>query len=178
VSLIVLDLEYNQPSRRIIQIGAVWVRPNRGLIQPFFCEDVNPREPLNPYISELTGITPERAEQAETLDNVVRRFWRKAASNERVVIGGWGDDARKLVRDSHKAGVITPRVERLDLSALWQLLGTLGCDPQPKSKGLKRVMRYYDVDFDGAQHDALVDARATAEVLLRMAQEAGTLLRL
>jgi len=179
MALIVLDLEYNQPSRRIIQIGAVRVYPEKAMIEPFFREDVNPREPLDPHITKLTGITPERAEAAHGLEVVAQAFWKQAARDERVVIGGWGDDTRKLLRDSHKAGVITPRVESLDLSTLWKLLKTMGgpeVRPRPWSCGLKRVMRYYGVEFDGAQHDALTDARATGEVLMRMAQEVGGLL--
>lgn len=176
MALIVLDLEYNQPSRRIIQIGAVEVRAHEGEIEPVFCEHVNPGEPLDAYIQKLTGITQEQASRAQTLDHVAARFWRTIGHHEHIVLGGWGDDARKLVRDSHRAKVLTPEAHALDLTTLWKLLQTLGEAPTPKNHGLKRLMRYYGVRFEGQQHDALTDARATGEVLMKMAQAARDIL--
>jgi len=67
--LVALDLEFNRPSREIIQIGAVVGDMLTGNIDSGFSCWVKPNEPLNPGVAELTGLTQELADAAPTVDD-------------------------------------------------------------------------------------------------------------
>src|ERR1035437_5490268 len=54
-----LDLEMNQPSGSIIQIGAVVGNIVTGEILEKLCVNVKIDEEISPFITELTGITQE-----------------------------------------------------------------------------------------------------------------------
>ncbi len=169
MNLIVLDLEYNQPSRAIIQIGAVLVDAPH--ITPFFDEHVNPEEPLDPYIQRLTGIRADQLEQAETLGPVLEDLWETLPSGP-ITLGGWGDDIPKLLSDSHKIGVNPPPIRNLDLSTLWDLVRIWDHkDKAPRTCGLDRLLDFYGLDFEGKRHNALDDAYMTGKLLLRMHEE-------
>lgn len=56
----------------IIEIGAVKIC--NGKIHSRFHSLVNPRRPLFPYITEITGITQDMVEKAPTVDNVLPSF--------------------------------------------------------------------------------------------------------
>ena len=171
MTLVVIDLEYNQPSRRIIQIGAVEVHVRQGKIEPLFRADVNPEEPLDDYIIGLTGISEERAQAAQTLSEVAAQFWEPLKEKEGLVIGGWGNDVHKLASDCKNLGITMPEFRAVDLSAFWMLLSTLGGAQAPRSKGLRKMMHFYGLEFEGQHHDAFYDAQATGQLILKMSYQ-------
>jgi DNA polymerase III epsilon subunit-like protein len=65
--IVALDLELNQPSRRVVQIGAVLGNVRTGEVVSQFDLNVNPREPFSRRIAELTGISPQEIESAPSL---------------------------------------------------------------------------------------------------------------
>ncbi len=65
--IVALDLELNQPSRRLVQIGAVLGNVRTGEVVSQFDLKVNPREPFSLRIAELTGISPQEVESAPSL---------------------------------------------------------------------------------------------------------------
>ena len=69
----VLDLEMNQPSGTIIEVGAVCYHSRSGKITSRFSQHVKlpEGELLNPDITKLTGITKEDIEVARPLDQVL-----------------------------------------------------------------------------------------------------------
>jgi DNA polymerase III epsilon subunit-like protein len=176
MSLIILDLEYNQPSRAIIQIGAVEVVPQSQEIRQLYKEDVNPHEKIDPYITRLTGITQAQSEHARSLEPVLKDFWTMLHRKSEVVLCGWGDDAPKIIKDSKKLGLHMPVITQFDLSVLWKLFQLVEPVKLPKSGGLKKVMAYYDIPFEGKQHNAYNDARMTAKVVLAMSEHVRELL--
>jgi DNA polymerase III alpha subunit (gram-positive type) len=62
--LVSMDLELNQPSRRIIQIGAVIGNIRTGEIVSRFDSKVSPNEELSPAIVRLTKIEQEEVDAA------------------------------------------------------------------------------------------------------------------
>jgi len=62
--IVALDLELNQPSRRVVQIGAVLGNVRTGEVVSQFDLKVNPGEPFSLRIAELTGISPQEIESA------------------------------------------------------------------------------------------------------------------
>ena len=66
--LVALDLEFNRPSKKIIQIGAVVGDMLTGNIDSGFSCFVNPNEPLNPNVAVLTGISQEVLDRAPAVE--------------------------------------------------------------------------------------------------------------
>ena len=71
---IAVDLEMNQPSRKIIQIGAICFEPDTGKIVAKFHMFVNPGEPISPEIIELTHITDEMVNFAPNIQAAAQAF--------------------------------------------------------------------------------------------------------
>jgi len=65
--VVALDLEMNQPSERIVQIGAVLGNVRTGEVVSQFDAKVNPGEPFSSRIAELTGISALELEGAPSL---------------------------------------------------------------------------------------------------------------
>ena len=78
--LVSLDLELNQPSRRIIQIGAVIGNIRTGEIVSRFDSKVSPDEELSPAIAKLTKIKQEEVDFGSRDPSLSRAIaWRTAA---------------------------------------------------------------------------------------------------
>src|ERR1700676_1619914 len=89
-----LDLEMNQPSRKIIQIGACAGNIRTGEILEKLSIFVNPQEQLAPFIVELTGIKQEDVDTGLTLYEAYKKlaeFHKKHNSFVNCVTWGGGD---------------------------------------------------------------------------------------
>ena len=62
-----LDLELNQPSGKIIQIGACVGDTKTGEVIKTYCCDIRIDEILEPRIIKLTGITQERVDAGKDI---------------------------------------------------------------------------------------------------------------
>lgn len=80
--LLVIDLETTssldengyQVNNDIIQIGAVLLDRDLNVVHRY-ASLVKPREPVSPFITELTGITDEAAQAARSFDQVITEFF-------------------------------------------------------------------------------------------------------
>jgi DNA polymerase III epsilon subunit-like protein len=79
--IVALDVELNQPSRRVVQIGAVLGNVRTGEVVSQFDLKVNPGEPFSLRIAELTGISPQEIESAPVLLRP-DRHWRRGSRRE------------------------------------------------------------------------------------------------
>lgn len=169
MKLIVLDLEMNQPSRKIIQVGAVSVDIHKLDIIPFFSETVNPGELPNSYISKLTGITPEDVKAGKPLEKALSDFWSKLDLLDAPIrIAAWGDDCQKLYKDSVKLGVDVPTVQMFDLRKLCDFHRIAEAGDIRKGNGLMKMLKNYDLPFEGHHHNAYDDAYMTGKLFLAM----------
>jgi len=168
---VVVDLEttgLRPGSSRICEIGAVRVRGFE--LEEEFQTLVNPREPLGPVISALTGLADAELRRAPPVEVAMRGFLRFAgdsvlvAHNARFDLGFLDRETRRLTGSRIAAPVVDTvglarkllagRIARANLGALAYFFGT---DVRPC-------------------HRALPDAQATAEILvglLGLAQERG-----
>ena len=69
-----LDLEMNQPSKKIIQIGACVGNISTGQIFEKLSVFVNPQERISSYITNLTKITQEDVDCGFTLEEAYRKL--------------------------------------------------------------------------------------------------------
>lgn len=169
MKLVVCDLEMNQPSGRIIQIGAVQLDCRTGKISDPFDRIVHPKfwgdgeKLLSPEIVELTGITQERLDaEGLPLAHVLHEFWAYVGSKP---MAAWGRDVWLLIEASRTLGVAHKIPRALDVKSLGEILRCIY--PGKTKGGLKSTMEAFGMQFQGRQHDAVRDARNTARLIQR-----------
>lgn len=176
MKIIVLDLEMNQPSNKIIEIGAVLVDVKLKKILSEFSELCNPGElPSLEYklggginITELTGITPEMVSSADEASVVHDRFWRWVdACQCGGMLAGWGGDVWELAGQSKAMGVsLSSKIRSHDLKAFASFFRLAKGGKQ--RGGLANTLTMFDLPFEGVAHRALIDAKNTAILLLHL----------
>lgn len=176
MKLTVVDLEMNQPSDRIIQIGAVVADLQRSTIEAKFDEFVNPGEPVSPYITDLTGITDEDLSDASSLSDVTKDFWNFVLANNCAGrIGGWGSDPWELSTSAGKCGVSTPdTMVFYDIKKVFKFFRCAANLTVRTGDGLKNTVDAMGMTFVGEHHDAFYDALNTAKILIRAVDRMGT----
>jgi DNA polymerase III epsilon subunit-like protein len=178
--IVVIDLEASCPAEdegnnsversNIIEIGAV--RLDRRSLEEVdsFSELVRPEDyPVTPFITGLTGITPEMVAGCETFDTVGRRFLEWYGPRNKAILAAWGAyyDVPLLRKECLRFGL--PFREHIvggayDLRALgvaW--LATHG--ERTSGATLESVLRKMDLADRFTSHRARDDARAAAAVL-------------
>lgn len=170
MKIAVIDLELNQPSDKIIQIGAVCLDVKSGKIaegHKSFNVYVLPDEPMNPTIVNLTGITDQLLKQKGIpLYQALTEFWLwMKESGAGKNISAWGVDYYEVINESKKLGVEYPN--RLRCLNIKEMASVLRCSfPTEKSRGgLSNTMELFKLPFVGTPHDAYWDAFNTAKLL-------------
>lgn len=169
---VAIDLEMNQPSGRIIQVGvAIGHRGQRAedfLVRSWL---IHPGEPLDPFITQLTGITEEMllaqavplAQMAAELGVLLNAY----APFVNPVTWGGGDSV-ELLATLKAAGIEFPYFGRrwIDVKT-WHVMRELARGNMPAG-GLGKSMAKYGLKFEGAAHRADVDAVNTLRLFFRM----------
>lgn len=177
---IVFDLEFNQdfstagnqttrrPLLEIIQMGAVKLDENLKTVETFR-RNIRPTiyPVVNPYITELTGITTEQLTVEETFPAVYQSFVDFSGGSESVYCS-WGmADMKELFRNIE--------YHRLDL----KLVSKRHINVQPyasshfnhsenKMMRLRTAAELLGIPLVYSFHDALHDAHYAAEILKRI----------
>jgi DNA polymerase III epsilon subunit-like protein len=184
-----LDLELNQPSNKIIQIGAAKFNILTGEVYKKFKHYVKIDEPLCTdknicHIPKLTGITDEILEQKGT-DLITAYRALREFHDEPVVINGkeeramlnpvvWGgDDSRCIKEQVAAAGYEFNNKNHycfghriFDTKTIFQLLQI--ANHESIKGGLKQACKKWDIKFEGRAHDATVDAYNTAKLMHKL----------
>ena len=177
---IVVDLEMNNirqksEARRIctmetIEIGAVMLDDNLQEISSFRTY-VKPEynDGIVKKITRLTGITDDMVLNAPRFNEALRMFtnWCLGTGDD-VTIYAWSEsDYRQISKEMLLKGYIVTKEEENLLGNDWsdfqkEFDSHLGFERQ---LSLKMTLDMAGVDFSGREHDALDDARNTAELL-------------
>lgn len=177
---VVVDLEMNNirqksEARRIctnetIEIGAVMLDDNLQEISSFRTY-VKPEynDGIVPKISRLTGITDAMVANAPKFREALRMFtnWCLGTGDE-VTIYAWSDtDFNQIRKEIVLKEYEISETEKDLLENEWtdfqqEFDGHLGFERQVS---LKMDLEMVGIDFSGREHDALDDARNTAELL-------------
>ncbi|MCA1833987.1 MAG: DEDD exonuclease domain-containing protein [Actinomycetota bacterium] len=164
----VVDLETTGGSPAtcsITEIGAVKVRGGEVLGE--FQTLVNPREPIPPFISALTGITDAMVAGAVTIDEALPSFLEFAGSSV-LVAHNAGFDTRFLRTASQRLGY---GILDNDVVCTVRLARRLVRDEVPNLR-LETLAHALHSRFEPC-HRALADARATTDVLHSLLELAG-----
>jgi inhibitor of KinA sporulation pathway (predicted exonuclease) len=174
-----LDLEMNQPSNNIIQVGITlgsrMQSDEEWLVRQWI---LDPLEPVAEPITVLTGITDEDVRtQAVTWRQMARELGALIDEHKpfiNPVTWGAGDSA-ELRAGMQKRDIEFPYFGRrwVDVKTVHSFLAlTQGKNP---SGGLSRTMTHYKLQFLGEQHRAHHDAFNTLRLFLRLMERQESL---
>lgn len=171
----VLDAEYNQPSRKTIQIGAAVFNARNAACIDRIMIYVNPGEPITPEITKLTGVRDQDVAGGMTIIEAyeeLRRFHakNKCFRNPLVWGSGFRNDSQHLYHEylaakgididstfTQEENFMGFRV--LDVKTIYQSVQIF--EDSKHGGGLKESMARFGLEFEGNSHDALNDALNT-----------------
>lgn len=161
MKIISLDLEYNQPSEKIIEIGAVCGNLETGEVIDMYETQVNPEEELNPRITTLTGITQAMVERSPLLNIAGPDFLSWAESHKEFPnFMTWGGGDSQDLRDQLSPEKWAFGNRWLDVKTAYivykQSQGTYKF-----RGGLAKSMITEGIPFKGKKHRALCDSYNT-----------------
>ncbi len=161
----VLDLELNKPSRSIIEIGAVCMDMRTGFIVSEFRTYVDPKEVIDPFITQLTDITQQDVDGEPSIEAALTSLWEfMHANNCHKDVAAWGSDWYYIFNECKKHGIQYEHPRHLDIKSMANVLRC--AFPNSKSKGgLMPTLQLFGLDFIGKQHHAIDDAKNTALLL-------------
>jgi inhibitor of KinA sporulation pathway (predicted exonuclease) len=183
----VLDCEFNQPSRKTIQIGAAIYDVRSGACHDHLDLYVNPYEPITPEITHLTGITDKHVEKAPDIIEawqILKEFHKKHKCFRNPLVWGSGvrNDSSALHEEYNAFQHLQDanwRTEEnfmgfrvVDAKTLYQSLMLF--ENRGYAGGLKESMKKLGLEFEGTAHNALTDARNTWKIwyyLTRLAHD-------
>ena len=164
---VVVDLEATSTGSKakIIQVGIVVIED--GKIVDHYTTDVNPHEPLDAHIKELTGLTDQRLAQAPDFSQVARKIF-DLVEDGIFVAHNVQFDANLLAENLFFEGyeLRNPRVDTVELAQVFF--------PKLEKYSLPILCRELGIPLKHA-HTALSDAQATAELLLFLREKMAQL---
>lgn len=164
-NFVVLDLEMNQPSNKIISVGAYIVDVKTKMIHSRFERYIKIDEQLNPYITQLTGITQEMVDNGVNIKDAaweLKELMTKYDCFINPVTWGGGDSE-----------LLTKQSETFLFGRRWIDVKTLHVSlmiskGQHVQGGLSKVLTRYGMKFKGKKHNAADDAYNTARLFLHL----------
>lgn len=167
-----LDLEFNQPSRKIIQvgiaIGAIEMPSAQFITRKWY---LDPGEPVAPAIEALTGISDADIQRDSVswgcVAHEIGGLIEENACFVNPVTWG-GGDSEALLANFRQYGVPFPHFGRrwIDIKT-WHVCQALANGQNPNG-GLSRVMARYGLPFQGLAHRADVDAFNTLRLYFKL----------
>lgn len=170
--LISLDCEFNQPSQKTIQIGAVCFQPDNGKIVEEFMVYVDPGEPISPEITSLTRITDDHVVLAPSIVEAARQltsFKQRLQINAIPIVWGAGksNDVSKIYSEADVESPFRSRI--IDVKGVFQMLANSASNDMRQKVGLKKACDLLGIGWNssfGQPHDALADALNTMRVYM------------
>ncbi len=178
--IVVIDLEASCPAEdqgnnaversSIIEIGAVRLDRRSLEITATFSELVRPEDhPIVPFITDITGITPEMVAGCDTFAAVGRRFLDWYGPRNKAIIAAFGAyyDIPLLRKECDRYGldfrahIVGGAFDLRAIAIAWLAEREL----KTSGQNLSSVLEQMDLGDRFAAHRAVEDARAAAAVL-------------
>lgn len=165
-----LDLELNQPSGKIIQVG---IAIGSATDKKYFTKKwyIDPKEPISEFITGLTGITDADIRNESWSHSYVAEELGALIKEHNCFINPitWGGgDSSELQAEFSKQCVDFPHFGRrwIDVKT-WYTFLMLARGKKP-SGGLASAMGAYKLQFNGLAHRADVDAENTLAFFFKL----------
>lgn len=178
--IVVIDLEASCPAEdqgnnsversSIIEIGAVRLDRRSLEVTSTFSELVRPEDyPIVPFITEITGITPEMVSRCDTFADVGRRFLDWYGPRNKAIIAAFGAyyDIPLLRRECDRYGldfrthIVGGAFDLRAVAIAWLAERNL----KTSGQNLASVLEQMGLGDRFAAHRAVEDAKAAAAVL-------------
>ena len=172
MSMIVLDMEWNQPLSpdsplalrlctslpfEIIQIGAVRLEDGQRFKATCCLQQY---KILSPRISRLTGISRQDVKHGERFQDAAARF-RDFCGQDPILLT-WGFNDIPILRQNLSFyGLDTAWTDR---NYNLQIMFHQQHDPDSPMRGLSSAVEFFQIETEDSYHDGLADAAYTAEV--------------
>lgn len=181
MNYVIVDLEMNKVSgefkeerrkctNEIIEIGAVIMNESFNEISSFKTY-VKPRysSDITPKVKKLTGISWDMVEDAPEFEEAFRMFvnFCDIAGDDYQIIEWSESDHTQILNEMFQKDYV-PNEKEKELMTKWhdfqREFGAMLGRGKSRSTSLKEALLYAGEDFVGNEHDALFDARNTAEL--------------
>lgn len=171
MNLMALDLELNQPSRKIIEIGVCFFNLESGEVLEKCSWYINPNEPINPYITDLTTITDEDVIKEgitllEAYNELVAKYKKHNCFGNMLTWGG--GDSEELKQELSQYGNIQWEFGRrwFDVKTLYQAFCMR--EGHKIQAGLAKALTRVGLQFKGTKHRAIDDAFNTYRMFSKL----------
>lgn len=167
-----LDLELNQPSGRIIQVGVALGKRLQSeeeyTVKQWL---LSPQEPLAPFITELTGITEQDiAERAVPWEQMAQELLALIETHKPFVnpVTWGGGDSVELLQALRERDIAFPAFGRRWIDCKTYHVFSALAQGKSTSGGLRSIMSRYGMTFQGTPHRADVDALNTLRLFFKL----------
>lgn len=178
-NFIAIDLELNQPSNRIIQVGVAignaYQSADKYIVRKWY---IDPNEPIDTFIVGLTGITSGDIRSFSVGHQTVARELSDLIKEHQPWLNPivWGyDDAGVLRREFEKNKIEFKHLggRWIDLKTIYNFL-QFSKDHDPKGN-LQQAMSITGLWFEGDQHRADIDACNTLKFWFHLMKKQKTM---
>ena len=170
-----LDLELNNSREgkvdpKIIQVGISVGNYEKGILltKSWF---LDPNEPINEYIVELTGITDFIIAQKSVSINTIAEELSAIIKNYDCFVNPitWGaGDAVKLIAEFKINNIYFPHFGRRELDVKQIYTYIMICQDRSLKSGLASALGRFKLQFKGTQHRADADAENTLILFFKL----------
>ncbi len=157
-------------SQEIIQIGAVTVNEALEITEEFMTYVSPEFGMIDSFIEKLTGISQKDVENAPCFKEALELFIQWLPKD--AVIVSWSyTDKNQIIKEVELKGIVDEKIENYTENWI-DCQQTFGEKMNAKKNyRLSEALIISDIYYDEGEHDALVDAKNTAQLFVKMEKE-------